>query len=198
MRADMNKPFAPRNGHIAIRRSWCVLLISIAAWLSMAAFAIAASSVDEPSEYAVKAAFLFKFGAFVEWPAGTFENASAPLVIGIVGQDPFGAALDKIAANHTIAGRPVTIVRDQQIGQIENENILFISQSEKERMAPILSNLKGKKVLTVSEFEHPDVIIRFVIENDKVRFDINLAQANRAGIQLSSKLLSVARNVIRE
>ncbi|MGZ5780517.1 MAG: YfiR family protein, partial [Burkholderiaceae bacterium] len=97
-----------------------------------------------------------------------------------------------------IDGRPVEIVRDQQIDKIKNEQILFISQSEKEKMAPIVSNLQGKKILTVSEFNDPNIIIQFVIENEKVRFDINLDQANSAGIKLSSKLLSVARTVKRK
>ncbi|MGZ5817765.1 MAG: YfiR family protein, partial [Burkholderiaceae bacterium] len=98
---------------------------------------------------------------------------------------------------HAIEGRPVEVVRARRIDQIKNEHILFISQSEKENMASIVANLQGGKVLTVSEFDDPGIVIQFVIENDKVRFDINLDQANHAGIKLSSKLLTVARTVKR-
>jgi hypothetical protein len=183
---------------LAIMRALYVTLAAAIASLSLVAIAAIASPAGEPTEYAVKAAFLFKFGAFVDWPAGAFENPGAPLVIGIVGEDPFGEALDTVVANHTIAGRPVVIQRGRQIDQIRNEHILFISQSEKGRMNPILANLAGKNVLTVAEFQNPNIIIQFVVENDKVRFDVNLAQAERAGIKLSSKLLSVARHVTKE
>jgi hypothetical protein len=176
------------------------LFLSMIAWLGMgmATLAIAASSAEASSEYAVKAAFLFKFGAFIDWAPDTFESPSTPLVIGIVGDDPFGNTLDQIVANRTIAGRPVAITRDQKIDQIKGENILFISQSEKMQMNAIVAHLQGKKILTVAEFEDPNIIIHFVIEGNKVRFDINLAQANRVGIKISSKLLSVARTITKE
>lgn len=190
----MNKPLIQYNQFIIFT------LLSMIAWLGlgMVALAIAASSVEEPSEYAVKAAFLFKFGAFIDWAPDTFESPSTPLVIGIVGDDPFGSTLDRIVTNHTIAGRPVAIVCDQKIDQMKGEHILFISQSEKLQMNAIVAHLQGKKILTVAEFEDPNIIIRFVIEDNKVRFDINLAQANRVGIKISSKLLSVARTVTKE
>jgi hypothetical protein len=190
----MNKPLTQHNQFILF------FLLSMIAWLGMGmtTLAIAASSVEDPSEYAVKAAFLFKFGSFIDWAPDTFESPSTPLVIGIVGDDPFGSTLDRIVANHTIAGRPVAIVRGQKIDQIKGENILFVSQSEKMQMNAIVSHLSGKKVLTVAEFEDPNVIIHFVIEDNKVRFDINLAQANRVGIKISSKLLSVARTITKE
>jgi hypothetical protein len=182
---------------VVMRMLYMTVTVAIAS-MSLVAIAAAAAPAGEPTEYAVKAAFLFKFGAFVEWPAGAFENATAPLVIGIVGEDPFGESLDRLVANHTIAGHPVVIQRGRQIDEIRNEHILFISQSEKGRMGPILSSLAGKNILTVAEFQNPNIIIEFVVENNKVRFDVNLAQADRAGIKLSSKLLSVARHVSKE
>ena len=182
---------------VAVRRCSSVF-VSLIAWLGMIAIAVAAPGETESPEYAVKAAFLFKFGAYVEWPADTFATDKTPLVIGIVGDDPFGSTLDNVVAGHAIDGRPVEIIRSQQIGQISNEQILFISLSEKERMAKIAANLERKKVLTVAEFDDPNIMIQFVTENNKVRFDINLDQANRVGIKISSKLLNVARNVKRK
>jgi hypothetical protein len=156
---------------------------------------VAATSSEGAQEYAVKGAFLFKFGSFVEWPPTAFQKADAPLVIGIIGEDPFGAKLDQIVSGHTVEGRPVVVWRARRIEQMRDANILFISQSEKERLGAILAGLQGKNVLTVSEFEHPGVIINFVVEDNKVRFDVNLDQAERTGVKLSSKLLSVAKTV---
>lgn len=175
-----------------------LLTASLMAGLFIMLLAHAATAEEESSEYAVKAAYLFKFAAFVEWPPGTFNSADTPLVIGIVGDNPFDGTLDNIAAHRKIDGRPVQIAKGERIEQIKNEHILFISQSEQDDMSLIAADLNGKKVLTVAEFDDPAIIIRFVIENDKVRFDINLAQAQRNGLKLSSKLLSVARHVIKE
>jgi hypothetical protein len=197
----MNQPSAQHNHPamcILTTRRFFFLLVCLAAWLIAIGFAVAAPNAIESSEYEIKAAFLFKFGAYVEWPAGIFETAKTPLVIGIVGDDPFDGTLDSVVNGHQIEGRPVEVMRGQRIEQIKNEQILFISMSEKARMASIISHLQGKKVLTVAEFDDPNIIIQFVIENDKVRFDINLDQANQVGIKLSSKLLSVARNVKRK
>lgn len=194
----MTNPFAQHINRTAAIRIFSAALASLIAWFGVVTLAIAVTNVVEPSEYAIKAAFLFKFGAYVEWPSDMFENPKTPFVIAIIGDDPFDGTLDSIVADHTIEGRPVEVVRNQRIDLIKNEQILFISQSEKGKMGLIQSSLQGKKILTVSEFDDPNIIIQFVIENDKVRFDINLDEANRVGIKLSSKLLSVARTVKRE
>lgn len=185
-----------QSHHLAVTFMHCAnTLALLIVWLGTIAIAAAAPAMAESPEYAVKAAFLFKFGAYVEWPVNTFATDKTPLVIGIVGGDPFGSALDSLATGRTIDGRPMEIVRSQLIDQMKDEQILFISQSEKEKMAKIAARLEGEKVLTVAEFDDPNIIIQFVTENDKVRFDINLDQANRVGLKLSSKLLSVARNI---
>jgi hypothetical protein len=205
----MNTPTAQRNCRIATIRNFFSAVIVLIVWLGIAAITAADPAPaptpttstpvpSESSEYAVKAAFLFKFGAYIEWPAGTFEDAKAPLIIGVVGDDPFDGILDSVVTGHTVDGRPVTVVRAQQIDQIKTVHILFISQSEKGKIGKIATSLEGKKVLTVSEFDDPNIIIQFVIETNKIRFDINLDQANRSGLKLSSKLLSVARNVKRK
>jgi len=169
-------------------------LLLIMVWLGMTPAVLASTGVDNGLEYEIKGAFLFKFGAFVEWPAGTFATPSAPLIIGILGDDPFGPKLDQIVQGHTIDGRPVVIWRAQQIGALKDVHILFIGQSERGRIGAILPSLQGK-MLIVAEFAHPAIIINFVTENNKVRFDVNLDQAERIGLKLSSKLLSVARVV---
>lgn len=184
------------SSHLAVTFMHCAhTLALLIVWLGTIAIAAAAPAMVESPEYAVKAAFLVKFGSYVEWPANTFATDKTPLVIGIVGGDPLGSTLDSLATGRTIDGRPMEIARSQLIDQMKGEQILFISQSEKEKMAKIAARLEGKKVLTVAEFDDPNIIIQFVTENDKVRFDINLDQANRVGLKLSSKLLSVARNI---
>jgi hypothetical protein len=171
------------------------MLMFVASWFVIEVGAAAETSSAESLEYSIKAAFLFKFGTFVEWPPDEFPSAESPFIIGIVGDDPFGATLDNTVKGHSIGNRKIVVVRANRIEQISGEQILFISQSEKDRMTSLSGKLGDRKVLSVAEFEHPDIIIHLVVENDKVRFDINLDTANRAGIKLSSKLLNVARTV---
>ncbi|MGZ3158782.1 MAG: YfiR family protein, partial [Burkholderiaceae bacterium] len=103
----MNKPFAQHHNRIVTIKGLLSALASLIAWMGLVALALAAPGVVESSEYAVKAAFLFKFGAYVEWPPGTFDTPKTPLVIGIVGDDPFDGTLDSIVTGHAIEGRPV-------------------------------------------------------------------------------------------
>lgn len=174
----------------------CALgLVLVAACLGMAVTGLAIESNEQSLEYAVKGAFLYKFGAFAEWPPAAFAAPDAPLVIGIIGDDPFGAKLDQIVYGRTIDGRPIVVWRAQSIEKAQGAHILFISQSERNRLESILSSLQGKHVLTVADFEYPSATINFVIDSNKVRFNVNLDQAERNGVKLSSKLLSVAKDV---
>lgn len=173
-----------------------LLRLGLIATLACVAFSASAQSMtDDTLEYSIKSAFLFKFGEFVEWPPGAFASPEEPLVIGILGEDPFGSRLDQIVTGHSIGGRPVTVTRMRRIDQLRKAHVLFISRSESEHMDSIAAALQGKNILTVADFEHADVAVTFVVENNRVRFDVNLPAADRAGLKLSSKLLSVARNV---
>lgn len=148
------------------------------------------------SEYAVKAAFLYNFTKFVEWPSGAFGESSAPLIVGVLGQDPFGGALDQILQGKTVNGRPVLIQRLTWGQNLRACHILFICQSERKRLAQILSSLRGMSVLTISEiaqFNQQGGIINFVIDQNKVRFEINMAAAEQGGLKISSRLLSLAK-----
>lgn len=146
-------------------------------------------------EYSVKGAYLFKFSGFVEWPPGAFPSPAAPLVIGVLGDDPFGRTLDQMMDGQTFEGRPVEVLRTHRIDQVRRAHILFISQSELTRMEVIQSGLQNSSVLTVADFNRPGIVISFVMENNKVRFAVNLDQAERAGLKLNSRLLSVATAV---
>ena len=154
------------------------------------------STVGEtPLEYSVKGAYLLKFIGFVEWPPGAFASPDAPLVITVLGDDPFGPVLDRMAEGQMAGGRPVDIRRTYRIDQTRDAHILFISQSEEARMDIVQASLRDRNVLTVADFNRPGVIISFAMQGNKVRFEINLDQAQRAGLKLNSRLLAVATTV---
>jgi YfiR/HmsC-like len=144
-------------------------------------------------EYQQKAAFLFNFAQFVTWPAQ--ESSHAPLVIGILGDDPFGSYLDETVRGQKVNNRALAIQRFRRSTELRNCNILFISQSERYRAAEIVSSLKGRSILTVSDmdgFADSGGMIQFLTEQNKIRVRINLNAVKAANLKVSSKLLSVA------
>jgi hypothetical protein len=149
-------------------------------------------------EYDLKAAFLFNFAHFVEWPSAAFEDANTPIVIGVLGDDPFGPVLDKMVEGETIQNRRLIIKRSHQVEDLKNCQVLFISKSEKDRMDEILSQLNPAAVLTVSEvesFARRGGIINFYIADKKVRFEINPQAAKRNGLKISAQLLELGAEV---
>lgn len=157
-----------------------------------------ASAADESVEYAVKAAFLHKFGSFVEWPATAFASPASPFQLCVVGEDPFGAALDKAVSGQQIARRPVEVRRLKTVKPDSGCHIVYLAASETQRLAQIIEALRGSSVLTVSDGRSPGVatgIINFVIKDDRVRFDIDDEAAAQNRLAISSKLLSVALSV---
>jgi hypothetical protein len=149
-------------------------------------------------EYSVKAAFLFNFAQFVTWPDRAFVSEHAPFCIGILGQDPFGGALEEIVKGESIKGHPMTVRRFASSEVPADCQILFISRTEEGRLSGVLSTLQGRPVLTVSELEQfgqRGGVIRLLVVGKQVRFEINAAAAERSGLKLSSKLLHLARLV---
>jgi YfiR/HmsC-like len=150
-----------------------------------------------PSEYQVKAAFLYNFGKFVSWPPRDFASKTAPLVIGVLGDNPFHDDLEHMIAGKNIGGHPVVF---QAITTLTNANkchILFISVSAQKDTPDIFAALHGANVLTVTEnmahFAGSGFVINFVMEQDKIRFEINDTAATQAGLTISSKLMSLAK-----
>jgi hypothetical protein len=146
----------------------------------------------------VKAAFLFNFSQFVDWPAAAFADDRSPLVIGVLGSDPFGATLDEIVRDETVNGRPLTVRRYQSPDQLDSCHILFIDRSQDSRLDAIVAALKGQSVLTVGDFEgfaRRGGMIRFVTVGNKIRLRINLGAAQEAKLTISSKLLRPAQIV---
>jgi hypothetical protein len=159
---------------------------------------VAAQNHSFPREHQIKAAFLYNFARFIDWPASAFADDSTKMVVGILGEDPFGEDLDQTIQGKKVGGRGLAIKRFRRLEELEPIQILFISSSEKKHLTHILEALQGMSVLTVSEvdgFAQRGVVINFFLENRKIRFEINVDAAKRAGLRISSKLLRLARVV---
>lgn len=167
--------------------------------LLLAAACLAAASPRparaQDGEYALKAAFLFNFTKFVEWPPDAFSGPRAPLHLCVVGEDPFGRQLDGAVAGEAVNGHPLVVRRTRPGDDLEHCHLLFVSGSEKRRFEEILTPLKGKGVFTVGEedgFLEAGGILRFVLVGNKVRFQINRAEVERSPLRVSSKLMRLA------
>jgi hypothetical protein len=147
-------------------------------------------------EYEVKAAFLLNFTKFVEWPGAAFADLHSPLAICILGEDPFGNSLDDIVKGEAVNGHELVILRIRRAPEPKGCQVLYVASSEKDS-ARVLADL-GPGVLTIGEgekFLHEGGMIAFVIDNRRVRFDIDQRAAVRAMLTLSSRLMMVARTV---
>jgi hypothetical protein len=150
------------------------------------------------NEYQIKAAYLFNFGQFVEWPAAAFESPVAPFSICILGEDPFGAILDEAVRGETLAGRKVTIRRFRTPEELADCNILFVGRGETEHLEQTLRAQRGRHVLTVTDAEGAasrDAVIVLITQNNRIRLRINLAEARANDLVISSKLLRPAEVV---
>lgn len=150
------------------------------------------------SEYAVKAAFLYNFAKFVEWPADAFRSPREPMVLCLLGEDPFGPELDQTVGGKTVLGRQLVVRRLAKLAGLEECRILFVSSSEGRRLDQVFAAVGGRAVLTVGEeetFGRAGGIISFVVRQSRVRFQIDLAAADRAGLSISSQLLELAEVV---
>jgi uncharacterized protein DUF4154 len=167
--------------------------------LLMAGRGLAAQAV-RASEYQVKAVFLFNFAQFVDWPTEAFPAPDTPLVICVLGNDPFGDALDQTVRNERLGGRAFQVRRYRSVDEITTCHILFISRSEGNRSEAILASLKQRPILTVSDadgFAQRGGMIRFVTDRNRIRLQLNLAATEAAHLTISSKLLRVAEVITR-
>lgn len=151
-----------------------------------------------PTEYQVKAAFLYNFTKFIEWPAKAFNAESSTFVIGVIGKDPFGSNIDQTLGGKTVNGRPLAIRRLKHGEDPRACHILFIASSEQKYLGRILERLKGTNVLTVGEmdkFSQQGGSINLIMEDGQVRFEINKAVVEQAELKVSSKLLALAKAI---
>lgn len=145
-------------------------------------------------EYEVKAAMLFNFSKFVEWPAAKLDR-SPRFVVGVLGQDPMGQDLDRVLRDKSVAGKPVVVRRFERAEGTEACHILFVSAAESKKLPEIAASLEKGAVLTVGDserFARSGGAVGFVIQDNRVRFEVNLSAAKRAGLTVSSKLLRLA------
>jgi len=159
-----------------------------------------AAEPPPPTEYQIKAAFLYNFAKFVEWPATALRDPGAPIIVAVLGEDPFGADLEQTLNGKSAGGRRVLVRRFKGVRDLEFCHILFISPSEKEHLRETLRALKNSNILTVGEsdgFARLGGMINFIPEENRVRFEINIDAADRAGLKISSKLLKLAK-IIRD
>ena len=150
------------------------------------------------TEYQVKAAFLYNFAKFVDWPPSAFSDAKQPLDICVYGRDPFGTALEDALLGKTIGERRVGLGRAMQFQDLAGCHVVFVSASAHESAAELANRLKGRAVLLVGEsegFAASGGAIQFTIEDNRVHFVINPDAADRAGLKISSKLLALAKIV---
>jgi hypothetical protein len=150
-------------------------------------------------EYQMKAAFLYNFARFVEWPPDAFAPTSDSLIVGLIGEDPFGVVLDQTLGDKLLHDKKVVVRRFQRIESVVECHILFISASEEPRLGEIMKALNGASVLTVGDldgFVERGGIIGFRKQDKKVRFEINADVAKRVGLKISSQLLKLAIRVI--
>jgi hypothetical protein len=183
------------TGSRRVRLSPFVALVI--AWLVIGASCLNAQQ-SNPTENQVKSAYLYNFGKFVEWPAkGT---AGEFFTFCVLGDDSFASTLETTIAGESISGKKVLVKRVPKSQDAESCRILFISSSQQSRLKEILAGLDNISVLTVSdmpEFTRRGGMIQFVVEANRVRFEVNLARSERAGLTLSSQLLKVAIDVKR-
>ena len=145
-------------------------------------------------EYLIKAAYLYKFALFTDWPESAFADAVAPLRVCVLGKDPFGPTLETIVGRK-VGDRQVVTSYYAGVEGAEHCHVLFISRSEKKRLAGILGYLQKRPVLVIADtpnFIQAGGIINLTIVEKKIRFEINARMAERAGLKLSSKLLRMA------
>lgn len=166
--------------------------------LAFLAAGLACAQETPPPEYRVKAAFLWNFAKFIQWPTNAFINDAAPFIIGVLGENPFGDDLENTVRGKQITTRPITVKTCRTAAEARECHLLFISTSETNRLTDIFKSLRGSPILTVGDVEETGKfteaggMINFVFEGNKIRFQINDDAAKAENLNISSKLLSLA------
>jgi hypothetical protein len=168
----------------------------------VAMFFLPGFSADSPNskEYQIKAAFLYNFTKFVEWPAHSLGSTNAPIIIGVLGRDPFNGELGKVVKDRFVNGHAILVTNVTAPGLV-NAHVVFVPNGEEEKWRETLEQLRGKAVLTVGEsdkFADAGGMILFTREGDKVRFEINQDSTDEAGLKVNSQLLKLATKIRRK
>jgi hypothetical protein len=172
--------------------------VGLSALVAGALTNIARAGDVQASEYQIKAAYLCKFAAYVEWPAASASEATAPVVIGLIASDAVAAEMTSTLQGQSVGDRPIVVRRIDPHGRLDGLNILFIARTHSARLPEALAALQGKPVLTVTESDAPgdsSSMVKFVVIDDKVKFDVALPLVLHSGLKISARLLAVAHVV---
>jgi hypothetical protein len=153
----------------------------------------------EATEATVKAAFLYKFAGYVDWPASAFPASDATFVFGVVGNDEVAAELAKVAAGRQIGAHPVVVKRLREGEPLRGIHVIFVGRSAADRLATLIRAAQLPALLIVTETERgleAGSAINFVVAEDRVGFEVSLDAAERNGLKISSRMLAVARRVL--
>ena len=178
------------QGRNSRRTAWAVVWLLLASLLTMPG----QESLSVANK--VKAAMLYNFTKYVEWPASSFPAPTSPLVIGVLGKDPLVSEIDSTLTGKAVEKRVLAVRQFSDVSEVKGCHVVFICASERKRLPKILEQLKKDSALTVSDVEgfvEEGGMIGFRKEANTIRFDINQATAEKAGLKVSSKLLQLAR-----
>ncbi len=194
------KSFDDRQTHVRSALARARWLTFALIWLAavLVARAPAPAQVNRTTEYQVKAAFLLNFIQFIEWPSDAFGDANGPIVVGVLGDDPFGEILEQTFRNEIVQEKGLRVVRSQHVEDLAGCHLLFVSRSERARVGEIIAELRSRPVVTVSEisgFARRGGVINFYVDGNKIRFEINADAAEKKGVRISSQLLKRSRVV---
>jgi hypothetical protein len=184
-----------RHMHDPKKRVFTLVLVILA--LIAGPFINGSYGEEDAAESEVKAAFVYNFIKFVDWPAKAFDGPGSPIVLGILGKDDLLEELETIK-DRTAQGRKLTIKRSNNASELERCHIIYVSKSERDRVAGVLKSASNWSTLTIADirgFAQAGGMINFTTQGNKISFEINPEVAERAGLKVSSKLLKLAKIV---
>lgn len=191
------------DGAAVLKAAWLAWACALPALLVMPLQA-AAQTAEQGSEISrqVKAAYLYKFTSYVEWPSGAFADATSPIVIGVMGEDGLADELAQVVASRTVNGRPLS-VRKVRRGDaaLDGMHMLFVGRLEKNRLPETLATLKGRPILTVTDADEAlglGSMINFLVTGDRLRFEVALTTAEVSRLKISALMLAAAYKVVKE
>jgi hypothetical protein len=190
----------PERKTAASRKSVVCVLVILAA-ISLGLASQAGCGAQSATEYQLKAAYLFNFLKFVEWPDAPPKELQPKWVIGVIGTSPVGDELLKLVESKNVLGKELEVKTFKSTENLRSCNILFVSDSEKKRLPAILASLRGSSVMTVADMDHfidAGGMVQFVVESERVRISIDVGATGRARLKISSKLLALARAVTED
>lgn len=195
---DITARRAPRRRSFAAASAVAVLCALFAAMLAPAPLRAAAGVGKEASEYEVKAYFLSHFVQYTTWPKDAFASDAAPFVLLVVGEDPFGAELEKIFDGKKGAGRPIRIVRLKELDELPRAHLIFLARSHAKELGKLLAGPAGKATLIVGDSEGlaaDGAQVNLYIDSKRTRFEVNTEAVKRARLSINPEMLKLARIV---